>query len=1007
MLPRAWIMLAGVGVLNAHGGLPTGPLSPKEATAAFKLEPGIEAKCVAWEPLVQSPSALAFNDQGHLFVAENRGYPSGPPPGQMPLGRIARLQDSDGDGVFDRRTEFAEGLTFPNGLMWWQGGVLVSCSPDLLYLKDADNDGRADIREIWFTGFDTHSTPQLRACYPTLGPDGWIYLSRGWSGGTITSPKWPSLASVDLKDGDFRFRPDGSAAEAIGGNGQFGLAFDPFGRRFIVSSRNPLMHAVTHRRSWDSNPAMPFREVVQDVSPTGAEAKVLPAAEDLTTSGFSPELMSQLQAGTFTSACGIHYNLSLGLGGERQGNWFICEPAQALIQRQLITPNGASFRSRRASETQEFVTSTDSWHHPVFLCTGPDGFLYVADMYRKTIDHPDRVPDDARKRLDFESGRYMGRIWRFKDKEALTEAGVRVWKNDGMAVAEAVRDLRSRNPWVRESARRRVIEFWFGLSAEDRRNSSWVASLRTELVKAGKEASGAWVRSGVTQLLRIMGGRLPQDLGWDPTRDPAAGVREQAVLWMDDLLVNPDISDHEAIRSRCLDLAEDPDPRVRFQALLTLAKVRDADRDILRILVNRSSQDASDRWLRTAILSHARLNHTLAMRLGADASLTDTNLKPLLRELGHSIGATPTESKAALALKAMLSRGNAHPVWLPDFVRGIATGLRSRGFGNDKSPLDALSNTETGRQLELSAGLEQLRAGSIQLARGTTHSTLKAGAASVLGEFDNPESRQALEALLDDREAIEVQREAAAALGGLNDESAAELLTSSEHWPSYPPTVRDMVITALTTQPRHAPVLLSKLESGAIPTWLIQPDKRNRLKSLTDPSLRERAQKLFESVGGADRRKVYEQHKDVLQLAADVERGRDVFRKACLSCHQHYGEGAKVGPDLTGLRNQPGEALLLHILVPDAEIHPGFESYAVETLDGRLITGLLVSETPSEITLRASLGAEETISRSNIEARRLSPLSMMPQGFEETLTRQELADLIGFLKQTSNISGRN
>src|SRR5437867_5976158 len=154
-----------------------GSLTPDEALAAFHLEPGLRIDLVAAEPLVVDPVAMAFDERGRLIVVENRGYPTGPGPGKPPAGIIAILEDTDGDGRFDKRTVFADGLTFPNGIMPWKGGVFVTCAPDLLYLKDTDGDGRADIRRVVFTGFATNGSTQLYVNDPTLGLDNWVYLA--------------------------------------------------------------------------------------------------------------------------------------------------------------------------------------------------------------------------------------------------------------------------------------------------------------------------------------------------------------------------------------------------------------------------------------------------------------------------------------------------------------------------------------------------------------------------------------------------------------------------------------------------------------------------------------------------------------------------------------------------------------------------------------------------------------------------------------------------------------
>src|SRR5206468_10771708 len=183
-------------------------LTPGQAILSFRLEPGLKIELVASEPLVGDPVAMAFDETGRMFVAENRGYPTGPGEGKPPAGIIAMLEDTDGDGRYDKRTVFADHLTFPNGVMPWRGGLFVTCAPDLLYLKDTDGDGRADVRRVVLTGFATNGSTQLRVSHPTLGLDGWIYLTSGLAGSSkIKSPDHPERLGLETS-ADVRFGPD-------------------------------------------------------------------------------------------------------------------------------------------------------------------------------------------------------------------------------------------------------------------------------------------------------------------------------------------------------------------------------------------------------------------------------------------------------------------------------------------------------------------------------------------------------------------------------------------------------------------------------------------------------------------------------------------------------------------------------------------------------------------------------------------------------------------------------
>ena len=992
-----------ISLLDAVGQSPhSTPRSPDESRRSFRLEPGVEAQCVASEPAIASPSAMAFDSEGRLFVAENRGYPVGPGPGKSPVGAIIELRDLDGDGRYETRVEFAIGLTFPNGLMPWRGGWLVSCSPDLLYLKDTNGDGRADVREVWFTGFATNQTTQLRACYPTLGIDGWIYLSRGWSGGNVISPKWPELKSIDLARGDFRFRPDGSAAEAIGGNGQFGLAFDEFGHRFIVSNRNPLMQAVVHRNEWERNPHLPFTDITQDVSPSGYDAKVFPLSSDLTTSGFMPDLLSKPHAGSYTSACGIHWYRGGRLGQDRQRSWFICEPAQNLVQRQIMLPMGASFRSRSASTNSDFLDSSDSWFHPVYATTAPDGSLWIADMYRKFIDHPDYLPEQPRKKLDFNSGKDLGRLWRF----------ARV--GEKLDAASALKSLRTDDPtqwvdllhhpngWVSETARRLIVEEQLRQQESGGLNAEWSSVVQKGLIRfwgarfQGPEITPA-ARAAAVGLLKSLG-MNPGKIGALAFGDQSPGVREVAVRL---LTRSPDDLRHPAKLwlSSLRKLAHDSDTGVRFQVALAMGD--HPELDLVEELATLALRDSEDRWTRSAVLSSVRGRETnLAHALISSAASAKSDVRALFRETAQMIGSAPLLSQSDWLLTRLLKgSGGDADTWRNAALLGLAQGLRSRGWGDEQgTPLLALAANASDKTLAESLSVVA-RAVALQAKSSTLSASSRAEAIWLLSEFGFAGARSVLEESLSPSESTAVQLASVRSLGRFNDHAAAEILAAPKHWSTYAPGLREAALSALMGSSRGVLVLLTALERETIPVSAIDLPRRNQLINNRDTSVREKARKLFDAWVATDRYRVFEDFKPVLQLSATPQNGHEVFKRLCVQCHTHSGEGSRVGPDLTGVQNQPAEALLFHILVPEAEIYPGYQSYALETKDGRSLTGLLVAETEASVTLRQSLGVEETVSRSNVASLQASPLSLMPQGFEQTMSKQELADLVAFLKR--------
>jgi putative membrane-bound dehydrogenase-like protein len=326
----AWCIVLGAVVTTSQE---RPALSPAEALSTFVVEPGYRIDLVAAEPLVQSPVAIAFDDRARMYVAENRGYPDPleGAPAAAPKGVIALLTDTNGDGRYDARSDFATGLTYPNGVMVWDGGVFVTVAPDLLYFKDTDGDGVADERRVVLTGFNANRTGQIRFSHPTLGPDGWIYLTAGLNGGRVVSPAHPERPAVEFTSSDSRYNPRTGEFELVGGQGQFGLTFDDWGRRFICANRNPVWHVVLAPRQLKRNPDLAFSETVQEVSTTGAQARVWPLSRDLTTASFHPTLMSTPHVGTFTSASGVHVHRGDALPDGHRGSVFIAESAQNLV----------------------------------------------------------------------------------------------------------------------------------------------------------------------------------------------------------------------------------------------------------------------------------------------------------------------------------------------------------------------------------------------------------------------------------------------------------------------------------------------------------------------------------------------------------------------------------------------------------------------------------------------------------------------------------------------------
>jgi putative membrane-bound dehydrogenase-like protein len=972
----AWCVVLGAG-LGTSEERPA--LSPAEALSTFVVEPGYRIDLVAAEPLVQSPVAIAFDDRGRMYVAENRGYPDPleGAPAAPPKGVIARLTDTDGDGRYDARTDFATGLTYPNGVMVWDGGVFVTVAPDLLYLKDTDGDGVADDRRVVLTGFNANRTGQIRFSHPTLGPDGWIYLTAGLNGGRVVSPAHPERPAVEFTSSDSRYNPRTGEFELVGGQGQFGLTFDDRGRRFICANRNPIWHVVLAPQQLKRNPALAFSDTVQEVSTSGAQARVWPLSRDLTTASFHPTLIGTPHVGTFTSASGVHIHRGDALPDGHRGSVFIAESAQNLVQRQLLEPDGVSFKARPAREGVEFLASRDSWFRPVSLSDAPDGALYVVDMYRKDIDHPAYVPEASRGLFDFTAGTARGRIYRLA---ATDRPSVHADVNLGAATIDAlVSYLEHPNAWWREAAQRQLIE---------RGAKEAAARLRTLTGTGGEfgRLHALWTMDAL---------RVLNDEDVDRAlRDRFASVRENGAK-----IAERRIPDSPLLLDAVFTLSNDPDPRVRLHAALALGAADDPRS--IAVLAAIARRDGADRWIRAAVLSslRSRTGAFLEVFAGAPAAAPAVQAA-VMQDLGRLLGASGS-AEQCLAFVADVSDPGAELTWQPAALAGVAAGLRSRAGGsNTQSALMTLvsADTPTARAARDRLVTMLRRAGPFTMLEAAPWEQ-RLAAIELLGQGEWPVSGPTLIRLLEPQRPVPIQIAAVRAVGQVRDDASAATLLAPSRWTGYTPQVRDAVLTTVLSDDRLVSALLDAVARHDISASALGANRWRRLTAHRDPVIRQRAEALSKTDHATSPMQIYERTRpEVVAHPGDPTRGAAAFAKYCAACHTFNGSGGHVGPDLSGIRNQPADALLLHIVFPDYEITPGYEAYAVRTNDERTIVGRLESEAPNSVTLRDGTGQSQTILRTDLKSMTAASASLMPAGLGDTMTTAELADVIAFLK---------
>lgn len=959
------------------------PRAPEEELRSFRLAEGFRIELAAAEPLVIDPVAMEFDENGRLYVVEMRDYPFTTDPDNLttsdearsqPSGRVRLIEDADGDGRADRSTVFADRFHWPTALALWKGGVFVAAAPDIFYLRDEDGDGTADTRKVVWTGFNRHNVQALVNGLK-WGLDNKIYIANGGNGGNIAPGDGPRAKAVSISGRDLRFNPAGGPLELIPGGGQFGLSFDSWGQRFVCSNSVHAIHVVFSGPYLDRNPYLPARRTLAEIAVDGGAAPVFrtSAAEPWRLvrtrwRASSPEASRYpptelFPIGFFTSATGI----TLYRGGlfpeEFENNVLVGDVGGNLLHRKVLEPSGATFIARRPEKElkAEFLTSTDNWFRPVNLAEGPDGALYVLDMYRETIEHPYSIPDSLKRHLSLTSGNDRGRIWR------IAPEGHRPGEKPALAsapTAELVKLLEHRNAWWRFTAQRLLFE---------RRDPQAAPPLR----RLSRESTSPLGRIHALGALDGLGCLALEEIE-SALRDPHPRVREQALV-----LAEPRLERAPSILQALLPLSGDADPRVRFQLALVLGAIDHPQAS--EALERLAERDGSDPWMQSAILSSAAKSAgaLFAALAGKRAGGEPAPATPFLGPLAEVIGARGEAAEIAAVLESELAARA---------LSGLGAGLERSG----KSLSELLENPPPslqGAAAKIAAVFQGAAPRAIDPKLGAEE---RVGAAGLLAHAPFAVAAPALEKLFNAQTPQALQLKAVQALSGQRHDGVAELFLS--RWTRFSPAVRREVLEALFQRPERLSALLDALAAGSIPPRDLDPDRKRQLLGHPEAKIRERAQALFAQDLPSDRKEVFERLKPALSLQGDAARGREIYRQKCATCHRLGNEGFAVGPDLATIQSRMTEAILQQILDPNREMLPMYTNYLVITRDGRTMTGLIASETATSIVLRRAEGAEDAVLRSNIRDLQSSGQSLMPEDLEKDLTPQDVADLLACLR---------
>ncbi len=985
-------------------------------TLPAKLKLSVEL--LAGEPMVRQTVAIEFDDRGRLWVIQYLQYPNpaglkrakvdrysrttydkvpAPPPrGPAGADRITILEDTDGDGRADRAKDFVSGLNLTSGLAFGHGGVFVLQVPYLLFYADRDGDDVPDgDPDVLLTGFgmdDAHSVANSL----TWGPDGWLY---GCQGSTVTS----NIRGIEFQQGVWRYHPLSRRFELFceGGGNSWGLDFDEHGNLFYSTNFGgfAMLHGVQGGYYW------------KQFGKHGALHN--PYAY-----GYFDHVPHTKLHGGHVTVGGIVYQGD-ALPKQLRGRYIAADLLGHAVYWHDFEPRGSTFS---ASLAGDLLLANDTWFAPSDVTVGPDGAVYVADWHDARMAHPD--PD-----ADWD--RTNGRIYRIRPEKFVPQP------TENLATlpsSKLVARLDDTNDWYVRKARRVLA---------DRRDPETILPLRTTVLE-GDSAHGAlealwalYVSGGLSDefaakalqhanpdvrwwTVRLLGdeGRVAPDIARQfaemAKSDPAIAVRVQLACTAKRLPAGDAVPIIAALLAHDEDQSDPFQPllvwwaveqhavaaREQFVPLFSRSEVRKLPlvRDwTLERLMRRYAAEASEPGYRAcaALLAAAEGDAERGKMLAAlDEGLRDRNTAR-----GSSAG----------TLFANLAVANASAS--PDAAAPPATPVQLPSQLTDQ--IDRLWRDDTSDMtlIRLAAHLGQPPALARALALATNGSLDNAErivALQLLGEAATTAQAEPILALLSDTQPQTIQLAALDALRKFDDGALATTLV--ERLPTLDTRLRDRAVDVLLGRKGSAGRLLDAVDAGRIAPTSIAVDSLRTVALHHDARLDALVKKHWGSIqGGTPEERLAEMRRinnDLRASRGDPAAGKVLFTKHCGTCHQLFGEGTPIGPELTHANRKNLDELLSTIVSPSAVIRKEFLSFLVQTTDGRVLTGLIVEQTPSRVTLLGAKNERTTIERDQIDSINESPTSLMPENLLSPLKPQELRDLFAYLQSEPAVVGQ-
>ncbi|WP_166831636.1 neutral/alkaline non-lysosomal ceramidase N-terminal domain-containing protein [Thalassoroseus pseudoceratinae] len=970
-IPRSFSVAAGTRGIA--------PKSPEESLKTMQVAADLQVVLAAAEPAISDPVAIDFGPDGSLWVAEMNDYGRDVYENFQQQGRIRRLRDADGDGFFEVAKTFVDGLRFPTDVKVWREGVLICDAPDILYAQDTNGDGQADKVTQLFTGFEVRNA-QARVNSLRLGLDNWVYGASGLFGGLITNPQ--TGKTVDCRNRDFRIKPDEGIIQPVNGRTQQGRCRNDWGDWFGCSNGTLLRPIPSDEKYQARNPlASPAAVPVVRIA---EEAHQLLPPENLVRFALSGA------PGRATSACGLGIYRDTLLGKEFLNDAFTCEPVHQSVHRIDFREGNPVFSGTRgeSEEDREFLSSNDRWFRPVQARTGPDGALWVVDMYRFVIEHSRWIPQSTRDELDVYAGQGRGRIYRVLPRgtasttDNTTKTASVLPDLQRLSTTELAKRLDSSNGTLRDLVHQKLL--W--------QNATDAAASIREIIKNSEHpAAQLQALSVLKGLNQLTADDVLRGLG---TSSP--DVQRFAVELSEQFL-----DESAELRTAVVALADHKDMRLRRQVAFSLGAGHSPE--FSAAIARLASGAESSTYVRSAALnsvSSKNIQQVLQAFTDLPTSNHDSASWKKLLELAVQFGDADTLHAVFtkhLPTVEPLPTKTAAELWITVLT---ATDRRS---AQDHMP-EELAKVEQ---------IQKLFQNALATVRATNETSEKYEAAfKLLGRQFGSFSKSAVEAssisnrfsankrasylarFLSPRYPAKLQRDALTAVVATGAEDMPKLLMRA--YASLGNDIRFAIIDTMLNQKNGPAVLVKALETGTVRADRFDANRREKLLSRIAVEQRSQAEKALGASGQSNRAEIVKEMLSSLK-PGNVEHGRTKFRKHCASCHRLEDYGHAVGPNLQALTVRDPAWLLAAILDPNQQVDARYLSWTIATTDGRVTAGLLVDESSTSVRLRESGGKEHSIARDEIEVMQSSQKSLMPEGLERDLSSHDLSDVIAYL----------